>query len=88
VIPRSHKKIVIEQSAVGHDAFADFYRLGRCIGPTTPLVAYFGGAISTDVYNARRDTEPLSLVELLEYALFATGVESVDLLVVPCPHLE
>lgn len=85
MIPRSHQKIVIEQSAVGRDAFADFYRLGQMPGSGTPLLVYFGGAISTDVYNARRDTEPLSLVGLIEYALFATGVESVDFLVVPCP---
>jgi hypothetical protein len=82
---RSHQKIVVEHSAVDHDAFADFYRFGPVPQPAMPLVVYFGGAISTDVYNARRDTEPLSLVELVEDALIATGVESVDLLVVPCP---
>lgn len=82
---RNHKKIFVEPSAVDHDAFADWYRCGPASETGAPLVVYFGGAISSDVYNARRDTEPLSLVEIFEDALSTTGVESVDLLVVPCP---
>lgn len=83
--PMSHRKIVVERSAVDHDAFADFYCFGACPGRATPLVVYFGGAISTDVYDARRETEPESLVELFEDALSTREIESVDLLVVPCP---
>lgn len=82
---RNHRKLVVEQSAVGLDAYAYFYRFGPCSGLTTPLVVYFGGAISTHVYHARRDTEPLPLVEIFEDALSRACVEYVDLLVVACP---
>lgn len=84
--PSSRQKIIVEDSAVDHVAFADWYRFGKPPhGVTPPLVVYFGGAISTDVYNARLDTEPLALVETIGRALSGTGVGSVDLLVVPCP---
>ncbi len=80
---RIHQKVVVERSAVDHEAFADFYQFGDA--PARPLLVYFGGAISSSVYHSRRETEPSSLVELFEAALRATGVESVDMLVVPCP---
>lgn len=82
---RTHQKVVVERSAVDHEAFADFYGFGDVPGPARPLLIYFGGAISSNVYHSRRETEPSSLVELFEVALRATGVESVDMLVVPCP---
>jgi hypothetical protein len=80
-----HEKIFVDGAAVGHDAHADWYRFGAESGKGMPLVIYFGGSISTAVYHARRESEPISLVELFEEARQHVKVDSVDLLVVPCP---
>jgi|CXWL01.1.fsa_nt_gi hypothetical protein len=80
-----HKKIIVPDAAVGHEVFADWYRFGADLGGAMPLVVYFGGAISTATYEARRDTEPSPIRELFEFAIAETGLESVDLLVIPCP---
>jgi hypothetical protein len=80
-----HEKLLVDGAAVGHDAHADWYRFGSDNGAERPLVAYFGGSISSAVYHARRESEPTSLVELFEAAREHVKVESVDLLVVPCP---
>src|SRR5437867_6032330 len=63
-----HEKLLVDAAAVGHDAHADWYRFGSDNGAERPLVAYFGGSISTAVYHARRESEPTSLVELFEAA--------------------
>lgn len=87
VKPPVHQKIVVDPSAIDRVAFADWYRFGSGTGHAAPLVIYFGGSISTAVYDARLDTEPLSLVDLFESARAGSGVDSVDLLVVPCPPI-
>ena len=55
-----HEKILVDGAAVGHDAHADWYRFGAEKGLGIPLVLYFGGAISSAVYHARRSTLPMS----------------------------
>ena len=85
-----HRKLVVENAAVGHEAFGDWYRFGPEVeeypgAPDVPLVVYFGGAISTPTYEARRETEPSPIREVFEIELAVAGIESVDLLVVPCP---
>jgi hypothetical protein len=80
-----HEKIFVDDAAVGHDAHADWYRFGADNDVERPLVVYFGGSISTAVYHARRESEPRSLVELFDEAREHVKVESVDLLIVPCP---
>lgn len=80
-----HEKLIVDDAAVGHDAHADWHRFGVENGTETPLVVYFGGSISTAVYHARRESEPTSLAELFKAAREHVMVESVDLLVVPCP---
>lgn len=85
-----HLKLVANNAAVGHEAFGDWYRFGPEVeadGSALDVshVVYFGGAISTPTYEARRETEPAPIRELFETALADAAIESVDLLVVPCP---
>lgn len=56
-------------------------------GTRSAACHYFGGSISTAVCDAHLSTEPLSLVDLFESARAGAGVDSVDLLVVPCPPI-
>lgn len=103
----THLKISVPDSVVCADAFGDAYRFeaGADTSPSldVPLVVYFGGAISTATYHARRDTEPAPIRELFERALAEVGhdvaatvdataaatvaANTVDLLVVPCPPI-
>lgn len=56
-----HQKIVVEHSVLWPSAYGDYYRLGQT-SSSAPLVVYFGGAISVETYDLRRETEPIAIL--------------------------
>jgi len=78
-------KIEVPHSAVGLDAFADFYRFPAGREDSAPMVIWIGGAISEDKYESRRTTEPLAVLAELEAARTRLGDPPCDALFLSSP---
>lgn len=79
-----HQKIIVEDSVLWPDAYANYYRTNPAT-VASPLILYFGGAISTSVYDSRRQTEPVAIKAEFESAVAHMGYPAADLLVIPNP---
>jgi pimeloyl-ACP methyl ester carboxylesterase len=79
----SHKKIILKDSLLGHDAFADYYRFGD--GSSAPLIFYIGGATNEEKYRERMSSTPDAVVHEFERAHAEAGSPTVDLLITPSP---
>jgi hypothetical protein len=82
---QSHNKIILKDSLLGHDTFADYYRFGDGNGSSKPLILYIGGATSEEKYRERMNSTPDAVVHEFEKAHADAGRPSVDLLISPSP---
>ena len=82
--PWEHHKLVAQNSVLWPNAFADFYRLNHTAS-RAPFVIYFGGAISPETYESRRETQPLAILKEFQSAVAHLNCDAADLLVIPNP---
>ncbi len=78
-------KIVVSDSVVGLDAFADFYRYPVDRTEAAPLVIWVGGAIPLETYERRRATEPVAILAEIEAARSRLADSTCDLLLLSSP---
>lgn len=78
-------KLVVPNSIVGLDAFADFYRYPEDRSEPAPLLVWAGGAISRDSYEVRRNGDPKPVTDELERAHARLGKPPLDALILSTP---
>ena len=79
-----HQRISLENSILYKNAYADSCSFGNCQPPIL-LVVYFGGAISPETYDLRRETEPLAILSEFQSAVTHLHRDATQLLVIPNP---
>lgn len=84
MIHQIHLKLIASDAASEFAPFADYYRFGD-VAADYPLVIYVGGGITADEYRRRLQTEPLPVLHAFAAALAGTGLEAIDLLILPFP---
>lgn len=85
-IQLKHEKLVVPDNSFGHLAYADLYVLGEKPPEDVPLVLFIGGAITSEVYQARLETRPDNLASTFQVSCEARNVREAAFLAVPCPY--
>ena len=76
----------MENSVLWPNAFADFYSMTDTASEP-PFVIYFGGAIPTETYDLRRETQPLAILTEFQSAVAHLKSRPAALLVIPNPPI-
>jgi len=82
-----HLKLIADPSALGMRLFADWYRFGEPRGPV-PIVHYIDGAISSQEYERRFETEPHAILAEFASAVSFIGLPCVDLIACSAPPIQ